>query len=144
MIMNRLLLLNGPNINRLGKRETDIYGTFTLSDIENEVRTLLKKFDYEMDNMQSNSEGDLIDYLHEADGKYAGIIFNPAAYTHTSIALHDAIKSIDTPVIEVHISNIYNRESYRHKSITAPACVGQITGLGMAGYKMAARYFINN
>lgn len=141
-MMKRLLLLNGPNINRLGKREEDIYGDFSLKDIEKDVSTLLKDHRYEMDSLQSNSEGKLIDYLHEADGKYEGIIFNPAAYTHTSIALHDAIKSIQTPVIEVHISNIYNRESFRHKSMTAPACVGQIAGFGMMGYSLAARAFL--
>lgn len=140
--MKRLLLLNGPNINRLGKREAEIYGSFTLSDIENDVRHFLKEHDYEMDSLQSNSEGKLIDYIHNADGKYDGIIFNPAAYTHTSIALHDAIASIQTPVVEVHISNIYSREAYRHKSMTAPACIGQITGLGMKGYKLAARALI--
>lgn len=142
--MKRLLLLNGPNINRLGKREEDIYGTFTLSDIESTVRTLLQDHDYEMDSFQSNTEGDLIDYIHDADEKYEGIIFNPAAYTHTSIALHDAIKSIRTPVIEVHISNIYSRESYRHKSMTAPACIGQIAGLGLTGYTLAARHFLES
>lgn len=140
--MKRLLLLNGPNINRLGKREEDVYGTFTLNDIENDVRNLLEGHDYEMDSLQSNSESELINYIHDADEKYEGIIFNPAAYTHTSIALHDAIKSIRTPVIEVHISNIYGRESFRHKSMTASACVGQITGLGMMGYQLAARYLL--
>lgn len=140
--MKRILLLNGPNINRLGKREEDIYGSFTLSDIENDVQAFLKSYHYEMESLQSNSEGQLIDYIHDADGKHEGIIFNPAAYTHTSIALHDAIQSIQTPVIEVHISNIYNRESYRHKSMTAPACIGQIAGFGMVGYKLAAQAFI--
>lgn len=140
--MKRILLINGPNINRLGKREEDIYGKFTLSDIEDELCEFLKKHHYEMDSLQSNSEGKLIDYLHNADGNYEGIIFNPAAYTHTSIALHDAIASIQTPVIEVHISNIYNREAYRHKSMTAPACIGQITGLGIKGYKLAAIAFL--
>lgn len=143
-MQKRLLLLNGPNINRLGKREEDIYGTFTLKNVENTVRSLLKKHEFELDSLQSNSEGDLIDILHESEGKYIGIIFNPAAYSHTSIALHDAIKSIETPVVEVHISNIYNRESYRHKSLTAPACVGQITGLGLTGYVLAASYFLND
>lgn len=142
--MKRLLLLNGPNINRLGKREENIYGTFTLNDIEKDVHKLLKEYDYALDSLQSNSEGELINYIHNADEKHEGIIFNPAAYTHTSIALHDAIKSIGIPVIEVHISNIYERESYRHKSMTAPACVGQITGLGMMGYQLAARYLLES
>lgn len=141
--MKRLLLLNGPNINRLGKREEDIYGNFTLEDIENDVSELIGKYNYELTSFQSNHEGELIDQIHEADGKYAGIIFNPAAYTHTSIALHDAIKSIRTPVIEVHISNIHARESYRHTSMLAPACSGQIVGFGLKSYRLAALAFID-
>lgn len=136
--MKRILLLNGPNINRLGKREKDIYGTFTLEDVEQDLQTLLATYDYELDSFQSNHEGELIDRLHDADGKYTGIIFNPAAYTHTSIALHDAIKAIRTPVIEVHISNVYQREAFRHQSMTAPACIGQIVGFGKLGYELAA------
>lgn len=136
--MKRLLLLNGPNINRLGKREEDIYGSFTLEDVEQELTELLAKHHYKLDSFQSNHEGALIDKLHEADGKYKGIIFNPAAYTHTSIALHDAILSINTPVIEVHISNIHKRESFRHQSMVAPACIGQIVGFGLKSYRLAA------
>lgn len=141
--MKRLLLLNGPNINRLGKREEDIYGSFTLQDIEKDISQLIGKYNYELTSFQSNHEGDLIDQIHAADGVYEGIIFNPAAYTHTSIALHDAIKSVQTPVIEVHISNIHARESYRHKSITAPACMGQIAGFGLKSYRLAALAFID-
>ena len=141
--MKRLLLLNGPNINRLGKREKDIYGSFTLQDIEDNIGALVKTHDYELDSFQSNHEGDLIDRLHSSDGIYEGIIFNPAAYTHTSIALHDAIKAIETPVIEVHISNIHSRESFRHKSILAPACKGQIVGFGLLSYRLAALAFID-
>lgn len=139
---NRLLLLNGPNLNWLGKREKDVYGSFTLKDIEDDLKELLKTHRYELDSVQSNREGELIDFIQNADGLYKGIIFNPAAYTHTSIALHDAIKSIKTPVIEVHISNIYSRESYRHKSMTAPACIGQIAGFGMKSYRLAAIAFV--
>lgn len=141
--MTKLLLLNGPNINRLGKREEDIYGSFTLQDIENDIRQLIGKYNYELKSFQSNHEGDLIDQIHAADGVYEGIIFNPAAYTHTSIALHDAIKSIKTPVIEVHISNIHARESYRHKSMLASACIGQIAGFGLQSYRLAALAFID-
>lgn len=140
--MKRLLLLNGPNINRLGKREKHIYGSFTLEDIETLVQETIKAYGYTLDSFQSNSEGELIDRLHEADGKYRGIIFNPAAYTHTSVALHDAIKAIDTPVIEVHISNIYERESFRHRSLTAGACIGQIAGFGEKSYLLAALAFV--
>jgi len=141
--MKRLLLLNGPNINRLGKREEDIYGSFTLQDIEKEISQLIGKYHYELTSFQSNHEGDLIDQIHAADQKYEGIIFNPAAYTHTSIALYDAIKTIETPVIEVHISNIHEREEFRHKSMIAPACVGQIVGFGLKSYRLAALAFID-
>jgi|SRR5690625_3736864 len=141
--MNRLLLINGPNINRLGKREKDVYGSFTLQDIEENLNALVQKYDFEIDFFQSNHEGELIDRIHQADGKYVGIIFNPAAYTHTSIALHDAIKAVQTPVIEVHISNVYKRESFRHKSITAPACKGQIVGFGLQSYRLAALALID-
>lgn len=141
--MNKLLLLNGPNINRLGKREKEHYGTFTLKDIETKVIELAKNNSYEVVCIQSNHEGELIDALHNADGNYKGIIFNPAAYTHTSIALHDAIKSIDVPVIEVHISNVHQREAFRHVSMTAPACYGQIVGLGLDGYLLATKAFID-
>lgn len=142
--MKKILLLNGPNINRLGKREKEFYGTFTLEDIENDVGALVQKHGYELDCFQSNHEGELIDCLHKADGVYKGIIFNPAAYTHTSIALHDAIQSISTPVIEVHISNVHQREAFRHVSMTAPACHGQIVGLGALGYQLAAQAFITD
>lgn len=142
--MQRLLLLNGPNINRLGKREEDIYGSFTLQDVEKNLTDLVQKYNYEIDSFQSNHEGELIDQLHAADGMYEGVIFNPAAYTHTSIALHDAIKAIQTPVIEVHISNVHQRESFRHKSLLAPACHGQIVGFGLQSYRLAALAFLEN
>jgi|SRR5690625_158736 len=141
--MKRLLLLNGPNINLLGQRETDVYGSFTLQDIEDNLREIIEPHGFTLDSYQSNSEGKLIDRLHLANGKYDGIIFNPAAYTHTSVALHDAIKAIDTPVIEVHISNVYQRESFRHKSLTASACIGQIVGFGQKSYELAALAFMN-
>lgn len=136
--MKRLLMLNGPNINMLGKRDKEVYGVFTLKDLEENLAKLAQENGYELDAYQSNHEGDLVDKLHEADQQYAGIIFNPAAYTHTSIALHDAIEAIQTPVIEVHISNVHKREAFRHVSMTAPACCGQIVGLGMQGYRLAA------
>lgn len=141
--MKRILVLNGPNINRLGKREKDAYGSFTLADLEDELKKFAKEHSFVIDFFQSNIEGELIDKLHEADGKYIGIIFNPAAYTHTSIALYDAILTLKTPVIEVHISNIYRRESFRHQSLTAPACIGQIAGFGMQSYLLAAKAFLD-
>jgi len=141
--MKKLLLLNGPNINMLGKRDQNIYGSFTLSELETAMQQLVAESGYGLDCYQSNHEGDLVDRLHEADKNYAGIVFNPAAYTHTSIALHDAIEAIQTPVIEVHISNVHKREAFRHVSMTAPACFGQIVGLGMDGYKLAAKALID-
>ncbi|WP_164668640.1 type II 3-dehydroquinate dehydratase [Virgibacillus doumboii] len=142
--MNRLLLVNGPNINMLGKREKEIYGEFTLNDLEQDVSDLVQEYGFKLDCFQSNHEGELIDRLHQASGKYAGIIFNPAAYTHTSIALRDAIAAIETPVIEVHISNVHNRETFRRESMLAPVCHGQIVGLGMKGYRLAALAFLDN
>ncbi|WP_188453959.1 type II 3-dehydroquinate dehydratase [Virgibacillus oceani] len=139
--MNRILLLNGPNINMLGQREKEIYGQFTLQDIEQSLEQLATENAYELDSFQSNHEGELIDRLQQANGKYAGVIFNPAAYTHTSIALRDTIKAITTPVIEVHISNVHNREEFRHTSMLAPVCFGQIVGLGITGYRLAALAF---
>lgn len=141
--MKRLLLLNGPNLNVLGKREKSIYGHLTLQDVEDDLKRFVETYDYTLDCYQSNYEGDLIERIQQADGTYSGIIFNPAAYTHTSVALRDAILSIDVPVVEVHISNIYNRETFRQKSLIAPACLGQITGFGAKGYRLAAMAFID-
>ncbi|MGP4042329.1 type II 3-dehydroquinate dehydratase [Gracilibacillus sp. D59] len=142
--MGKLLLLNGPNLNRLGKREPDVYGSETLQDIEKNVRNVLEPYQFQLDSKQSNHEGELIDWIHDAEGKYRGIIFNPGAYTHTSIALRDAISSITVPVIEVHISNVHKRESFRHTSMLAPVCSGQIVGLGTKGYRLAAMYFLES
>lgn len=139
----KLLCLNGPNLNRLGKREPHIYGHETLDDVRENVQNLAASLGATVEFRQSNHEGVLVDWVHEAeDEKYDGIIFNPGAYTHTSIALHDAIAGISVPVIEVHISNIHKREAFRHHSYLAPACLGQICGLGMKGYELALRTFI--
>ncbi|WP_163537753.1 type II 3-dehydroquinate dehydratase [Gracilibacillus sp. YIM 98692] len=140
--MGKLLMLNGPNLNRLGQREPDVYGKETLADIEADLQSLLSSHSYQIEAKQSNHEGELIDILHEAESQFDGIIFNPGAYTHTSIALRDAISSISAPVIEVHISNVHKRESFRHHSMLAPVCEGQIVGLGTKGYQLAAMYFI--
>lgn len=128
----------------LGKREKDVYGNFTLTDLETNLTDLVKKYNYQLESFQSNHEGELIDRIQKADGIYQGIVFNPAAYTHTSIGLRDAIKAIETPVIEVHISNIHKRESFRHTSLLAPVCQGQIVGLGMLSYRLAVLAFIEN
>ncbi|RYG74666.1 type II 3-dehydroquinate dehydratase [Lentibacillus lipolyticus] len=142
--MNRLLLMNGPNINLLGKREKDVYGEFTLQSIEEELSELVHKYGGELESFQSNHEGELIDCLHQANGCYDGILFNPAAYTHTSIALRDAIAAIDTPVIEVHISNVHQREAFRHQSLLAAVCYGQIVGFGKNSYRLAALAFLES
>ncbi|MFD1360676.1 type II 3-dehydroquinate dehydratase [Lentibacillus salinarum] len=141
--MNHLLLMNGPNINLLGKREQDIYGDVTLARIEKELTDLVEEHGSELDCFQSNHEGELVDRLHQAnEAAYDGIIFNPAAYTHTSIALRDAIAAINVPVIEVHISNVHKREAFRHQSMLASVCYGQIVGFGKDSYRLAARAFL--
>ncbi|MDW2885553.1 type II 3-dehydroquinate dehydratase [Exiguobacterium artemiae] len=135
----QILVLNGPNLNLLGTREPDTYGTQTLSDLESLVRTRFKDVDFQF--AQSNHEGELIDYLHGARG-YDGIVLNAAAYTHTSVALRDAIAAIDVPTIEVHLSNVHAREAFRHHSMLAPVCRGVISGLGMTGYLFAVEALI--
>lgn len=140
----KILCLNGPNLNRLGKREPAIYGSETLEDVERGLASHGGQSGVEVDLKQSNHEGDLIDWLHQAqEERVDGIIFNPGAYTHTSYALRDAISSISIPVIEVHISNIHSREAFRHQSLLAPVCLGQISGLGTFGYTLALETFIH-
>ena len=136
--MKRFLILNGPNINFTGIREVGVYGAETYASILDYIRGEAERLGCEVEFYQSNHEGDLIDALQKAhtDG-LDGVIFNPGGYTHTSVALHDAIASITPPVIEVHFSNIQSREGYRHVSLTAPACRGQIAGLGKKGYVLA-------
>ncbi|MFC0014793.1 MULTISPECIES: type II 3-dehydroquinate dehydratase [Allobacillus] len=141
--MEKILLLNGPNLNMLGKRNPQVYGTVDLDSIEKNVRKLLAEHNISLVSFQSNHEGELIDALHEANGQYGGIIFNPGAYAHTSIAIRDAVEAIATPVVEVHISNIYARESFRQHSYLSPVVSGQITGFGIDGYLMAAYSFLN-
>ncbi|MFS0613846.1 type II 3-dehydroquinate dehydratase [Lederbergia ruris] len=134
----KILVLNGPNLNMLGKREPGIYGKDSLEQLEKKLHHLCQKEEVEVDLFQSNYEGALLDELHEATKKgYAGIIMNPGAFTHYSIALRDGIAAIDLPVIEVHISNVYAREEFRSKSVTAPVSIGQITGFGLYGYELA-------
>lgn len=136
--MEKVLLLNGPNLNLLGQRRRDIYSTQTLEEIENELKDFFSKYNIELVSFQSNHEGELIDQLHRANQECVGVIFNPGAYTHTSIALHDAIEAINIPVVEVHISNIHKRESFRSKSFIAPVAIGQISGFGPLSYLTAA------
>jgi len=135
----RILILNGPNLNLLGKREPEIYGEATFSDFFAEIE---KKFpEINFSYFQSNIEGELINKLHEVGFSYTGIILNAGGYTHTSIAIADAIKAITTPVIEVHISNTFAREAYRHSSYIAPACKGVIVGFGLKSYELAVSAF---
>ncbi|OHD08789.1 MAG: type II 3-dehydroquinate dehydratase [Spirochaetes bacterium GWC1_27_15] len=136
-------LLNGPNLNLLGKREPGIYGNFNLDDIYNRLKEIAGK-DNEIIAFQSNIEGELINFIHlSVDRGIDYIIFNPGAYTHTSIALRDAISGVDAKVIEVHISNIHKREEFRHKSMTASVCIGQISGFGIHSYEMALNYILS-
>ena len=121
----------------LGKREPDIYGSDTLADLEKRLSSLAEKSNCKVSFLQSNHEGDIVDALGSADETADAVIINPAAYTHTSVAIRDAIKAIGIPVIEVHLSNISEREEFRHKSLTAPVCRGQICGFGFMGYEMA-------
>ncbi len=136
-MMVRVLVLHGPNLNRLGKRETDVYGNGTLDDINERLVQKGKEWGLLVSFAQSNIEGELIDYIHRAEGEFDYIIFNPGAYTHYSYALRDAIASVEIPVIEVHLSNIHAREPFRHTSVTAPVCEGQIAGFGPLSYELA-------
>jgi 3-dehydroquinate dehydratase-2 len=135
--MSTILVLNGPNLNLLGLREPEIYGNLTLDEINSRLKTLGKDLGVEVIASQSNSEGELIDHLHNAENKYSGVIFNPGGYTHTSVALRDAVAAIEVPVIEVHLSNILAREDFRHHSLIAPACAGLISGFGWRSYMLA-------
>lgn len=132
-----IFVLNGPNLNALGKREPGIYGGQTLADIEAMCKTQGQALGFEVDFRQSNHEGVLVDWLHEAGEKAAGVAVNPGAYGHTSIAMHDAIRAIAVPVVELHLSNIHAREEFRHKSMIAPAVKGVICGFGAQSYILA-------
>jgi 3-dehydroquinate dehydratase-2 len=135
--MATVYVLNGPNLNLLGSRETAVYGSFTLADIETLCGAAAKKHGCTIVFRQSNHEGELVDWLHEAKEKAAGVIINPGAYTHTSVALHDAVRAIGIPVIEVHLSNIFAREEFRHHSYVSPVARGVLCGFGPKGYELA-------
>lgn len=132
-----ILVLNGPNLNLLGTRETEIYGSATLADIESACQTHADRLGLSVTFAQSNSEGAMVDQLHTARGQMDGVILNAGAYTHSSIALRDAISAIELPVVELHLSNTHAREAFRHVSMIAPVCVGVIQGFGAAGYPLA-------
>jgi len=135
--MPSVLILNGPNLNLLGTRQPEVYGSTTLADIEKLCAAEAARLELEIGFEQSNHEGALIDLIHAARGTHAGIILNAGAYTHTSIALMDAIASVELPLVEVHLSNIHARESFRHTSYIAPVALGQICGFGAQGYVLA-------
>ena len=132
--MKAILVLHGPNLNLLGSREPEIYGKLTLVDIDSRLKEAGGAMGLEVRSYQSNSEGALIDALHAARGWASGVVFNPGGYTHTSVALRDAVAAIGIPVVEVHLSNVYAREEFRQRSLISPVCVGKITGFGWRSY----------
>jgi len=133
----KIVVIQGPNLNMLGMREQNIYGPMKLEDIHAQMKGFAEQSGVEIEFFQSNLEGEIVDKLQECLGDATGIIINPAAYTHTSIAIRDAIAAIQIPTVEVHLSNIYQREEFRHKSLTAPVCAGQISGFGPFSYHLA-------
>ena len=142
--MASILLLNGPNLNLLGTRQPEVYGGMTLDQIVSDAKAHAERAGAKLDALQSNCEGALIDAIHAAKGKHAGIVLNAGAYTHTSVALMDAIASVALPVIELHLSNIHARESFRHQSYIAPVAIGQICGFGAFGYRLAVDALLNH
>jgi len=141
----KILFLNGPNLNLLGQREPEVYGRETLADIEVSVRKRAKQLKAEIDFRQSNVEGEMVDWIQQAKGRFDVIVINAAAYTHTSIALRDAIAAVGVPTIEIHLSNVHAREKFRQKSLIAPVCCGQIIGFGSKSYVLAveASVYVN-
>jgi len=139
----KVLFLNGPNLNLLGQREPDVYGRTTLAEIEARLRDQAQKLKVNVDFRQSNLEGELVAWIQQAKGQFDVIVLNAAAYTHTSIALRDAIAASGVPTIEIHLSNIHAREEFRHKSLIAPVCRGQITGFGPNSYLLALEASVN-
>jgi 3-dehydroquinate dehydratase-2 len=139
-----ILVLNGPNLNLLGTRQPEVYGSTTLADVEAMCADKARTLGIEIDFRQSNHEGTLVDWIHQAKGKHDGILINAGAYTHTSIALHDAIASVELPVAEVHISNIHKREEFRHLSYISKVSVGMICGFGTYGYLMGIDALVNH
>lgn len=138
--MTKIMVINGPNLNMLGVREPQIYGEKTYSDLENYIEEYCQENSIDVTVLQSNGEGELIDFIQHSQGNFDGIVINPGAYTHYSYAIRDALASVETPAVEVHLSNIHTREKFRHTSVTAPSCIGQITGLGFRGYLLAIDY----
>lgn len=141
--MLKILVIHGPNLNLLGGREVDIYGKFTLGEINAELKKIAKAEKADVETFQSDHEGEIVEKIGKAKGKFACILINPAAYTHTSVAIRDAISAVAIPAVEVHISNIYAREDFRHTSLVAPVAVGQVSGFGMNSYKLGLKAAID-
>ncbi len=141
--MPKILVIHGPNLNLLGGREVDIYGKFTLREINAELKKIAKAEKAMVETFQSDHEGEIVEKIGKAKGKFDCILINPAAYTHTSVAIRDAICAVAIPTIEVHISNIYAREDFRHTSLVAPVAVGQVSGFGMNSYKLGLKAAID-
>lgn len=139
----KILILHGPNLNLLGTREPEKYGTCTLEDINREIQKLAKELSASVEFYQSNIEGELINKIQQAKNSFDGIVFNPAGYTHTSVAIRDALLAVELPCCEVHLSNLHKREEFRQKSLIAPACLGQICGLGKDSYLLGLRAIVN-
>ena len=142
--MQRILVVNGPNLNLLGKREPEVYGKESLDELNGKLADMARELGIDVDFFQSNSESELINYLHDKGFDADGLIINPGAFTHYSYALRDAITAVDIPAIEVHLSNIYAREEFRHESVIAAVCCGHLVGFGFYGYAMALSYFADN
>ena len=138
-MMNKIIILNGPNLNLLGEREKEKYGNITLKDIEDNCNEYAKKNNINLSLFQSNIEGELVDEIQKARKNFNGLIINAGGYTHTSVAIHDALKILEIPIIELHITNIYNREDFRHKSLISKVVSGVICGFGTEGYIMALK-----
>ena len=134
----KILVINGPNLNLLGTRESDVYGTKTLDDINESLNKLASELGVKIDIRQSNHEGEIVDFIQNSE-EYSALVINPAAYTHTSIAIRDAIAAVDIPTVEIHLSNIYKREDFRHKSLISPVAHGQISGFGPESYVLGLR-----
>ena len=139
----KILFLNGPNLNLLGQREPDLYGRTTLKSIEKKVRKRASELKVEVEFRQTNLEGELVSWVQQSKGRFEVIVLNAAAYTHTSVALRDAIAAVGIPAIEIHLSNVHAREKFRHKSLIAPVCVGQITGFGANSYILGLEAAVN-